>query len=378
MKKVFLVISILLLLVSGFSSGAQEELEETPFFLAFIPNIQFSPIYVGIEKGYFPDEGFDLQIEHGDENVGVEQIAAGTIDFGIISGEQVILARVGERPVVYVYEWFQQYPIGVLITDQLAATSMTELEDQAIGVPGRFGATYTALTAMLSANDMTEMDVEVREIGFFAPDVVCSGNINAATVYMNNEPIQIQNRIDSGECGDVGAITVLPVANTIDMVSNGIVTNEMTLQESPERVTALLRAFELALQDTINNPAEAYLLSLPYVDNLPASDELIATLTEAASAQDEFLATNPTAEEIAQSHDELFEQLLSEFELAELQQFQVLLATIELWTGDALGETNPASWFTTALVLQDMGVLTEDAAFDGAYTNDLLPQVVDE
>lgn len=368
----FIVIAIVLLTI-GLTSSAQDEMEETPFFLSFIPNIQFSQIYVGIEKGYFAEQGFDLQIEHGDENVGVEQIAAGAIDFGIISGEQIILARVGERPVVYVYEWFQQYPVGILITDRLDASSMTDLIGQAVGVPGRFGATYTALTAMLSANNLTEMDIDLREIGFFAPDVVCSGNIDAATVYMNNEPLQIQNRIDSGECGDVTSITVLPVAETIDMVSNGVVTNETTLQESPERVEAFLVAFEQGLNDAVNNPAEAYLLSLPYVDNLPASDEFIAALTEASEAQVEFLATDPSDEEIAQSRADLYAQLSEEFESAELLQLQVLLATIDLWVAETLGETDPASWFTTALVLQDMGILTEEASLEGAYTNDYLP-----
>src|SRR5690606_13151252 len=53
---------------------AQRELEDLRFFLSYIPNIQFSPLYVTAAKGYFAERGLNILIEHGDENVGVEQI----------------------------------------------------------------------------------------------------------------------------------------------------------------------------------------------------------------------------------------------------------------------------------------------------------------
>ncbi|MCU0500127.1 MAG: ABC transporter substrate-binding protein [Anaerolineae bacterium] len=375
--KFFLVVFVLL--IAGMSVGAQNadtpELREVQFFLSYIPNIQFSPIYLAIEKGYFAEEGIDLILEHGDENIGVEQIAVGTIPFGMISGEQVILARANARPVVFTYQWFQAYPIAVVIPNTTDATTIAELSGLNVGVPGRFGANYSGLTAILNANGMTEADINLTEIGFNAPDVICAGAIDAATVYINNEPLQIQHRADAGECGDVTSVTVIPVADSANMVSNGIVTNEEMIANDPELVAAVVRAFDRGLRDAINNPAEAYLSSVPYVENLPLGDELQARLETLSTEQTDFLGADepPTREAIAGNREAQFLLLSDEFDLTELTQYEVLLETIVLWDAENLGVTQPEDWELTQAVLLQMNAIPAEIVLEDAYTTAFLP-----
>ena len=175
--------------------------EDLRFFLTFVPNIQFAPVYVADAKGYLEESGYAFAIEHGDEHVGVDLIATDTIQFGVISGEQVIMARASGRPVVYIYEWFQQYPVGIVIPDTVDVESVTDLAGLKVGIPGRFGASYSGLTALLAANNMRERDIQLEPIGFTAPDILCAGGVDASVVYVNNEPIQIQQRADEGNCG---------------------------------------------------------------------------------------------------------------------------------------------------------------------------------
>src|SRR5690348_1932252 len=111
LRKGFLLVVVLLLGVVGV--GAQGETRDITFFLTYIPNIQFSPLYVAIEKGYFAEAGLNVTPQSGDEPDGINLIAANQLQFGIASGEQVIVARTQERPIKFVYEWFQQYPVGV-------------------------------------------------------------------------------------------------------------------------------------------------------------------------------------------------------------------------------------------------------------------------
>jgi NitT/TauT family transport system substrate-binding protein len=369
-----------LLLVFGLTplstseSRAQGELEDLRFFLSYIPNIQFSPIYVAAAKGYFEEEGFNVVLEHGDENVGVEQVAVGDIPFGTISGEQVILARANQRPVVYVYQWFNQYPVAAVITSSVPATTFAELEGARVGIPGFFGASYTGLTALLNANEMTESDLQIETIGFNAPDVLCIGAVDAAIVYINNEPLQVQQRIDAGECGDITGITVIPVAESTNLVSNGIVTNEQLLADQPEMVAAVVRAFDRGVQDVINNPAEAYLLSADYIDGLPLSPELSDALTEQAEAQTVFLETFPDRDAVATSRDDLPEALRETVSPQDLTQFEVLLETIPLWDGDNIGLSDDAAWETTQDILVQIGAIDEPIDLGLAFTNDYVPQ----
>jgi NitT/TauT family transport system substrate-binding protein len=369
-----LAMAFSLMNVRAIPIAAQEELEDLRFFLSYIPNIQFSPIYVAAAKGYFEEEGFNIVLEHGDENVGVEQIAVGDIPFGIISGEQVILARANQRPVVYVYQWFNQYPVAALITSSVPATTFAELAGARVGIPGFFGANYTGLTALLNANNMTESDIQIETIGFNAPDVLCIGAVDAAIVYINNEPLQVQQRIDAGECGDINGITVIPVAESTDLVSNGIVTNEQILADHPEMVAAVVRAFDRGLQDVINNPAEAYLLSADYIDGLPLSPELAEALTAQSEAQTAFLETFPDREAVTSSREELLTGLQETIGANDLTQFEVLLETIPLWDGENIGISDDAAWESTQDILLQMGGIDEPIDLGLAFTNDYVPQ----
>jgi NitT/TauT family transport system substrate-binding protein len=365
---------LILLLLAGMIPGVSAQSSEQTFFLTFIPNIQFAPLYVGIEKGYFADAGVNFTLQYGDEPDGVNLIAADQMKFGVISGEQVIQARVGERPVVFVYEWFQQFPVGVVVAEDSDIQSVADLAGHKVGIPGLFGASYSGVVALLQANGMSESDVMLESIGFNAPEVFCMGAVEAAVVYINNEPLQIQERAEAGDCGSVTGVRVFPVSDDADIVSNGLVTNEATIANDPQLVQGVVGAFDQALRDTINNPAEAYLLSGVHVEGL-LTDELTAALEAESAQQAEFLATEPDRAVVASSRAAMRERLGEQFEDDVLLQFDVLLNTIELWDADELGLTTPESWETTQDVLVTMGFLSGPTDLTGAYTNEFVDAI---
>ncbi len=369
--KGFLVVFVLMF--AAVSVHAQGEPTKVTFFLTFVPNVQFAPVYVALEHGDFEAANIDLTIEHGDETLGVDLIATNQRQFGLISAEEVIKARANERPVVQVYEWFQKYPVGIVASDVSGIESIKDLKGRKVGIPGRFGASYNGLTALLTANDMTESDIDLQVIGYNAPDVFCVGAVDAAVVYINNEPLQIQQRADAGECNGIESLNVFPVSDAIDMVSNGLMTNEQTIADYPQLVTAMTEAFDQGVRSAINNPAGAYLISLKYVDNLPVSDSFKAALGEASAVQDKFLAEKPDRQAVANSRAALLRTLSAEFEPATLVQFQVLLNTIDLWDADHLGLSDKASWEATQKVLTDMKFVTTPIDVEKAFSNAFLP-----
>lgn len=367
------VMVLMLFLLTAAAVQAQSEPAKQTFFLTFVPNIQFAPVYVALEKGDFQAANLDVAIQHGDEPVGVDLIAANQLQFGLISAEEVIKARANARPVVQVYEWFQKYPVGIVVSDTSGIQSLKDLKGHKVGIPGRFGASYNGLTALLTANGLTESDIDLQEIGYNAPDVFCVGAVEAAVVYINNEPLQIQQRADAGNCNGVKTVKVFPVSDSVDMVSNGLMTNEQTIIDHPELVTAMVKAFDAGLREAINNPAEAYLLSLKYVDNLPNADAFKAALEQAATAQTKFLATQPDRAAIAASRADLLKTLMTQFDPPTLIQFEVLLNTIDLWDADHLGLADKASWEATQKVLTDMKFVTTPIDVEKAFTNDFVP-----
>lgn len=373
MKTRLIVVILAFSLVLTFGASAQSNTPIT-LFLTFVPNVQFSPVYVGMEKGYFAENGIELTFEHGDEPVGVNLIAANQRQFGLISGEQIIAARSSELPVVSIYQWFQSYPVGIVYADGVGIETVADLAGRAVGVPGRFGATYSGLTAILDSNGMTEANINLQEIGFNAPDVICTGGVEAASVYINNEPLQIAQRAANGDCGDIQSINVFPVTDYVNMVSNVVMTNEQTIAEQPALVQGFANAFDHSLRDVINNPAEAYLLSVRFIDNLPFSAELEEALQIAAVEQAIYLQEHPeaTREEIAQTRADLWASLSAQLPAEELTQLQVLLATIDLWDAEHIGVSDPAAWEATQDVVMQMGFMTAPIDTTTAFTNNFV------
>jgi len=369
-RSIRFILALTLALVGTLSVFGQDELTDERMLLTFIPNVQFAPFYVGVDGGYFAEAGFDVTIEHLQEPEVVDLIAAGQANFGIVSGEQVILARGQGRGVVYVYEWFQQYPVGIVVPAGQGIESIEDLSGMTVGIAGRFGASYSGLTTLLESAGMSETDIQLDEIGYNAPEVVCIGAVDASVIYVNNEPLQIRNRAEAGDCGDIEDVDVITVASEADLVSNGLIVSEAMLNNNSDYVGAMVSGLDNALAASINNPARAYLISMNYVDNLPDDEAFITAIETLADEQDIFLESEPTREEIAESRWAMYDTLAENFDNDMLTQFEVLLTTTDLWDAEQLGYSDLSSWETMRDTLVLMGMYEDtDADLEAAFTN---------
>ncbi len=321
------IVSLLFIIVLLLSACAPQK-NATPAALTpirlpvgYIPNIQFAPLYVAIEKGYFRDEGLDVSIDYNMEVDNLAQITAGKLDFAMISGEQVLLGRAKGMPVVYVMAWYQKYPVGIAAPVSENIFKPEDLKGKRIGIPGLFGASYIGAKALLSAGGLSESDVTLDAIGFNQVEGITSGREQAAVVYIANEPVQLRA---------LGYdLTVLAVSDYMELVSNGLVTSEKMVRENPELVQRMVRALIKGLDATIANPDEAYELSKKHVENLAQADESV--------------------------------------------QKAVLTSSIELWKAERLGYSNPKGWENMQEVLLSMGLLSEPQDLSKAFTNEFVP-----
>jgi NitT/TauT family transport system substrate-binding protein len=329
MKKTALFLILAALVAVACTPGAAAP-QATPVPVAvrlpvgYIPNIQFAPLYVAIDKGYFRAEGIDLTVDYSMESDNVALVGADQLQFAVVSGEQVLLGRAKQLPVVYVMAWYQQYPVGIAAPASENIQQPADLKGKRIGIPGLYGASYIGAQALLAAGGLSESDVTLDAIGFNQVEGITSGREQAAVIYVANEPVQLEA---------LGyPLTVLKTSDYIDLVANGLITNEKTLAEKPELVRSMVRAVLKGIADTIADPAAAYEVSKQYVENLAQADEAV--------------------------------------------QRQVLAVSIEEWQTDHPGYSNSQAWDNMQTVLLDMGLLSAPLELNQAFTNDYLPEPV--
>ena len=83
------------------TTGAAETPALTPVRIGvgYIPSVQFAPFYVGMDKGFYADEGLDVTLDYGFENDYLKLVGTDELQFMIGSGDQVIIGRAQGRPV---------------------------------------------------------------------------------------------------------------------------------------------------------------------------------------------------------------------------------------------------------------------------------------
>ena len=289
--------------------------------LGYIPNIQFAPLYVAAQKGYFADAGVEIEFAYMDENQAAALVGANDLQFAVVSGEQVLLARAQGLPVVYVAAWYQKYPVSVIAKSDQGITTPSDLRGKTIGLPGPFGANYIGLRALLHAGGLSESDVTLDSIGYTQVEALAAGREQAVSVYTANEPVQLRAQGYD--------LTELRVADYVQLASNGLITNETTAAGNPDLVRGMVAALLQGLSDSIADPEAAYQISLGYVESLAQADTAV--------------------------------------------QKQVLATSIDLWKADRLGESNPAAWENMQTVLLDVGLLTKSLDLSKAFTNEFIP-----
>src|SRR6185312_16942990 len=95
------------------SIGAARAETKVRFSLDWIPGSVHAPFFIAYYKGYYKDEGLDVQIDRGKGSVGlVQQIAAGVYDIGFpdISVLEEFDARNPDKAFPIVMMGYEQAP----------------------------------------------------------------------------------------------------------------------------------------------------------------------------------------------------------------------------------------------------------------------------
>ncbi len=100
MKRLVIILELILALLTGCQAkpAPSEGLTPVTLNLTYIPNIQFAPFYVAIEKGYFADAGLSVKLNYGNEADFLALVGSNHEQFMIASGEQVLLGRAQGLP----------------------------------------------------------------------------------------------------------------------------------------------------------------------------------------------------------------------------------------------------------------------------------------
>jgi NitT/TauT family transport system substrate-binding protein len=306
-------------LAAGCAPAPKAALRAIRLPVGYIASVQFAPLYMAIDKGYFTAEGLDVTLDYSYETNGVQLVGAGQLPFAIVSGEQVLLARAQGLPVVYVLAWFQKFPVALVSKADLGILTPADLKGKRIGSPSLDGASFIGLRALLAQAGLKPDDVTISAIGFNQAAALSAGQVDVAVVYANNEPIRLAAQGQT--------LNTVQVSDYVALAANGLLTNEQTVAKDPELIRKFARAMVRGIKDTLAAPDDTYTVCKKYVPTL--ADDAV--------------------------------------------EKKVLLASIDMWKTDRPGYSDPAAWDNMQKALLDTKLLAAPVDLSQAYTNAFVP-----
>jgi NitT/TauT family transport system substrate-binding protein len=162
--------------------------------------------------------------------------------------------------------------------------------------------------------------VRLQAIGYTQVASLVEGRVDAAVCYALNEPVQL------AEGGY--AINIFYLDEYTDLVSNGLITNDETIQKQPQVVRSVARAFSRGLADTLADPDAAFEIARKAI---PEMDDEAALLQRA-----------------------------------------VLQNCINFWQGEPLGASQGAAWQESVDFLLEIGLISTELAPSDLYTNEFI------
>ncbi len=258
MKRVQIIVAGLLLAVMLSACRAQPAEKKPLVFMAgYIPqaNLPLVGVYVAQEKGFFAEEGLEVEIQHSTgKGEHMQLLVTGEIQITNLDAA-VLLKRQADPglPLVSIALLGQR---GQQAFVALKDSGIETIEDWAGRKIGFKGTPPPDLLALLDAAGLTEDDVELINVGF-DPRVLVEGLVDVYPVFKSNEPYKLHEwgyELNMWEAADYGMPTLgLTYVTTPDIIA-----------QDPERIESFLRAALRGIEYAGEHPDEAIEYVLKY------------------------------------------------------------------------------------------------------------------
>ncbi len=228
--------------------------------LDWFPNTNHTGLYVALDKGWYGEQGLEVQIvEPAEGGTLVQVIAAGQADFGVSYQEEVCYARAEKMPIVSIAAVIQHNTSGFASPEDRGLTRPRDFEGKRYG--GWGSPIERAVLDVLMACDGGDVDrVEFIDIGWADFFTVVQRDVDFAWIFygwsgveaeLRGTPLNVVMLSDWDHC--------VP-----DYYTPVLITSERNIADRPELVRSFMAATARGYAFAIENPAEAADLLLKY------------------------------------------------------------------------------------------------------------------
>ena len=217
-------------------------------------NLPFVAAYVAQEKGYFREQGLDVDIRHGTGGLHLKLLLAGEVDFTTAAATSVLKRHSDqELPIVAIALFGQRGEQAYVALKDSGIETVKDWEGKTFGYKVSPPPDYLA---MLKANNVDRSKITEVNAGF-DPRVLTEGRVDILAVFKSNEPDTIRSlgiELNTWEPEDYG----------VPSIGLTYIALQETVEAQSELAERFLKATLKATYYTIDNLEEALDIVMQY------------------------------------------------------------------------------------------------------------------
>ncbi|HKJ83559.1 MAG TPA: ABC transporter substrate-binding protein [Mariprofundaceae bacterium] len=207
---------------------------------------QFAGFYMAVEKGYYHDEGLDVElIEGGPGKSYIRHVLQPGANYSI-ADSSALVARAEGKPVKAIAAIFQHSPLALLVLKKSGIRSFKDLRGKRIMMQP--GLNDDILPALQMAG-IGQKDFTRQSISYDIRDLI-DGKTDAYAAYITDQPQQLKRL-------GIPYRILRPSQYGIDFYGDTMITSDREIRRHPERVNAMIRASVKGWTYALNHPDEA-------------------------------------------------------------------------------------------------------------------------
>ncbi|HTV35768.1 MAG TPA: ABC transporter substrate-binding protein [Xanthobacteraceae bacterium] len=224
-----------------------------------------SYFYVAYDKGYYKEEGIDLNFLRGQGSIdAIKKVASGAATIGFADAGALVLARGNDGiPVKLLAIVYSSPPHAIFALADSGIKTPKDLEGKTLAdsafsaIPVVFNA--YAQAAGIDAKKVKWITAEVSAL----PSLLATGRVDAIGQFTVGEPLLADavkpKKLVRFAYKDAG----------LDYYGNGIIASEQTIKDNPQLLRGFVRATLKGMRDAFADPAAAAEIMHKYHKEIP-------------------------------------------------------------------------------------------------------------
>jgi len=246
------------------SNKKKDELTAVKVVLDWTPNTNHTGLYVAQEKGYFQEEGLEVEIMLPGEAGADQLIASGQADFGISNQESITEARVQDIPLVSIAAIIQHNTSGFAAPVDKNIKSPKDFEGKTYG--GWGSPVEEAVLSTLMKQDGGNIDkLNIVNIGTADYFTAVTRDIDFAWIFYGWTGIEAELREE-----ELDMLYLTDFSDKLDYYTPVLATSEEQIEKNPETVEKFLSAVSKGYEFAIEDPEAAANILIDAVPDLDA------------------------------------------------------------------------------------------------------------